>query len=59
MLNPEKYGYKICSHFNGYGSSLKEESDQCTKCHGTGLVKTDKIEVDVKKWIEVAGIKMT
>ena len=28
MLNPEKYGYKMCDHRSGYGSSLKEESEQ-------------------------------
>jgi len=39
MLNPEKYGLTQCDHCNGYGSSLKEDSAQCTKCGGTGLVK--------------------
>lgn len=47
MLNPGKYEYKMCGYCNGYGSSLKEESDRCTKCHG--FVKTDKIKEDVKK----------
>ena len=42
MLDPEKYGYKICSNCNGYGSSLKEDSDRCTKCGGWGLVKKEK-----------------
>jgi len=41
MMNPEKYGYKMCSHCNGYGSSLKESSDRCTKCGGSGLVKKE------------------
>lgn len=39
MLNPEKHGYMICDHCHGYGSSLKEESDRCTKCGGSGLVR--------------------
>lgn len=26
-----------CSHCNGFGSSLREESDRCTRCNGTGL----------------------
>jgi hypothetical protein len=26
-----------CSHCNGYGSSLKEASDRCTRCGGSGL----------------------
>lgn len=39
MFDPEKYGYKICTHCNGYGSSLKEEYDTCTRCFGSGLVK--------------------
>jgi len=34
-LTPDK---KICDHCNGYGSSLKEDADRCTKCEGTGLV---------------------
>ena len=42
MLNPQKYGYVECGHCNGYGSSLKEASDRCTKCSGTGLVKEEK-----------------
>lgn len=43
-LNPEKYGYKVCSHCNGYGSSLKEEADTCTRCGGSGLVKKEEKE---------------
>jgi DnaJ-class molecular chaperone len=39
MLNPDKHGYEVCTHCNGYGSSLKEDSDTCTKCGGLGLVK--------------------
>jgi DnaJ-class molecular chaperone len=27
-----------CDQCNGYGSSLKEEADKCTKCKGTGLI---------------------
>jgi predicted Zn-ribbon and HTH transcriptional regulator len=29
-----------CAHCNGYGSSLKEESERCTHCDGTGLAVT-------------------
>ena len=32
MLNPKKYGYKMCDHRSGYGSFLKEGSDPGTKC---------------------------
>ena len=39
IFNPEKYGYEECPHCNGYGSSLKEEADRCTKCGGSGVVK--------------------
>jgi DnaJ-class molecular chaperone len=42
MMNPEKYGLIQCPHCNGYGSSLKEESERCTQCGGSGLVKKDK-----------------
>jgi len=41
MLDPQKHGYEQCSHCNGYGSSLKEDSPRCTVCQGTGLVKVD------------------
>lgn len=41
MMDPEKYGYQICTHCNGYGSSLKESSDRCTACGGSGLVKKE------------------
>lgn len=41
MLDPEKHGYKICPHCNGYGSSLKESNDRCTQCGGYGLVKKE------------------
>ena len=27
-----------CDNCNGYGSSLNEDSDICTKCHGKGLL---------------------
>ena len=35
-------GYSVevkqqCSHCNGFGSSLKEDDDRCTRCNGTGL----------------------
>jgi DnaJ-class molecular chaperone len=35
---PEAHGLEQCRHCNGYGSSLKEASDRCTRCGGTGLV---------------------
>ncbi len=38
MADPEAHGFKVCSHCNGYGSSLKEQSDKCTHCGGLGLV---------------------
>lgn len=41
MFDPAKYGYEECSHCNGYGSSLKETADRCTKCGGTGLQKKE------------------
>ena len=31
--------YEQCPNCNGYGSSLKESSDRCTQCGGSGLVK--------------------
>ena len=31
-------GMEPCGHCNGYGSSLKETSDRCSRCGGTGLV---------------------
>ena len=39
MLNPEKYDLEMCSHCDGYGSSLKDPIgvDKCTQCGGTGL----------------------
>jgi hypothetical protein len=33
-----------CDHCNGYGSSLKEEADRCTKCGGRGYIDRDKVE---------------
>lgn len=41
LFNPAKYGYVVCPHCNGYGSSLKEESSVCTRCGGFGLVKKE------------------
>lgn len=29
--------YEMCTHCNGYGSSLKESSSTCTECGGSGL----------------------
>lgn len=39
-LNPAEHGMAICTHCNGYGSSLKDPEgvDRCTVCEGTGLV---------------------
>jgi hypothetical protein len=36
-LNQEGY-YMICPNCNGYGSSMKEEAETCTRCTGSGLV---------------------
>jgi len=44
MTDPEKYGFTQCGHCNGYGSSLKEDSDRCTQCEGLGLVPKEKGE---------------
>ena len=35
-LIPE--GTKWCPHCNGYGSSLRESGDRCSRCGGSGLV---------------------
>ena len=39
MLNPQRYGYRECTHCNGYGSSFKEDCATCSQCGGSGLVK--------------------
>jgi len=41
MMNPSKYGYEVCSHCNGYGSSFNDPPgvNRCTKCGGSGLQK--------------------
>lgn len=39
MMDPEKHGLVECEHCAGYGSSLKESADKCSKCGGSGLVK--------------------
>ncbi len=46
MFNPEKYGYEVCSHCNGYGSSLKDSAgvDRCSQCGGMGLIKQEEKE---------------
>lgn len=46
MMNPEKYGYEVCNHCNGYGSSLKDPIgvNKCTICGGSGLVKKEQAE---------------
>jgi len=31
-------GQRECSHCSGYGSSLREEQDRCSRCGGSGLV---------------------
>ena len=31
-------GTELCRHCNGYGSSLNEASDRCTRCGGARLV---------------------
>ena len=38
LLDPTKE--KVCTHCNGYGSSMKDPIgvDTCTVCGGTGLV---------------------
>jgi len=38
IANPQKYGLEQCPHCNGYGSSLKEKDDRCTKCGGSGMM---------------------
>ncbi len=35
---PETHGLEVRWHCNGYGSSLEEEPNRCTRCGGTGLV---------------------
>ena len=44
LLDPEKYGYQVCPHCNGYGSSLKDPQgvNRCSLCGGLGLVKIEK-----------------
>lgn len=37
IVNPPK-GQIVCPSCNGYGSSLSEEGQRCTRCHGSGLV---------------------
>jgi hypothetical protein len=31
-------GMRWCPHCNGYGASLKEDSERCTRCGGSGLI---------------------
>ena len=42
--NPEQHGLEFCPHCDGYGSSLKEPDDRCTKCNGTGLLTKKEAE---------------
>jgi len=46
FIDPGQFGFKVCSHCNGYGSSLKDPEgvDLCTVCGGTGLVKDKAVE---------------
>jgi len=43
LMDPEKYGYEVCDHCNGYGSSFQDPNDvdRCSKCGGSGLVKKE------------------
>ena len=34
-----RMGYEECPHCHGYGSSLKEEAERCTRCGGSGWAK--------------------
>ena len=45
MLDPEAHGLEMCSHCNGYGSSLKDPIgvDRCTKCGGSGLLPKENV----------------
>jgi DnaJ-class molecular chaperone len=38
IMNPEAHGLVECPHCSGYGSSLKESADRCTRCGGSGLM---------------------
>ena len=40
MLDPKRYGFELCLHCSGYGSSLHESCQRCSKCAGLGLVQT-------------------
>lgn len=46
LFNPSEYGYEVCAHCTGYGSSLQDPIgvDRCTVCGGSGLVKSEKEE---------------
>ena len=39
-------GRRWCPDCSGYGSSLKQESERCTTCGGTGLVPEEDEEQD-------------
>ena len=45
MADPEKYGYEVCGHCNGYGSSFRDPEgvNTRTKCGGDGLVKKEEV----------------
>jgi DnaJ-class molecular chaperone len=44
ISNPAAHGLQMCSHCNGYGSSLKDPIgvDTCTQCGGSGLIPIPK-----------------
>ena len=47
-----------CPHCNGYGSSLKEECETCSKCGGDGLIykpnliSVKKMELSTEEWVQ-------
>lgn len=47
----EKGLMEYCNHCNGYGSSLKEETDRCTKCNGTGTQLKMEIPDEKKRYV--------
>lgn len=43
FMDPEQFGDEVCLNCNGYGSSLMEASDRCSKCGGSGVVKKEEV----------------
>jgi len=43
MFDPQRYGYEVCPHCNGHGSSLRNLAgvEKCIMCGGLGLIKRD------------------